>query len=246
MKIKNATTVLAGAATLSLAAGAIAAPDGKHFGVFVNDQGNLATQGWISAEGGYQGEQVIFAFDALTNPVTNETFFDFGTNSPGGAFAFPGEIGLNFMSSLQAWDGGAFGDSGTTVTMTKQDGSGESATSGSGFAPGLSWAIRDETTHPNNPAQWGRHHEDADYTINDADANVSMYMIEMSLFHTPGAMGQPQYGDSDTFWVIFNLSGSESDVLAAKSWIDANLVPGPGALAVLGLAGLCGARRRRQ
>ena len=52
------------------------------------------------------------------------------------------------------------------------------------------------------------------------------------------------FATSETFYVLFNLNESEIDHDEAIEWVEANIVPAPGALALLG-AGLLVLRRRR-
>ena len=49
---------------------------------------------------------------------------------------------------------------------------------------------------------------------------------------------------SETFYVLFNLGSDEAEHDAAIEWVESNLIPAPGALALLGLAGLASRRRR--
>ena len=49
----------------------------------------------------------------------------------------------------------------------------------------------------------------------------------------------------EVFYAVFNLGLAEADHGAAVAWVESNLVPSPGAAAVLGLAGLMARRRRR-
>jgi uncharacterized protein (TIGR03382 family) len=51
--------------------------------------------------------------------------------------------------------------------------------------------------------------------------------------------------DSETFWIVFNLGLDEEDYETSVGWVEANLVPAPAALPVLGAMGLLVGRRRR-
>ncbi|MFO0962110.1 MAG: hypothetical protein U0625_04310 [Phycisphaerales bacterium] len=49
---------------------------------------------------------------------------------------------------------------------------------------------------------------------------------------------------SETFWMVFNLGEGDGEHAAAMAWAQENLVPAPGALALLGLAPIIGRRAR--
>ena len=50
---------------------------------------------------------------------------------------------------------------------------------------------------------------------------------------------------SEVFYAVFNLGMAEADHAAAAGWVEANLVPAPGAIALVGVSGLVARRRRR-
>jgi hypothetical protein len=50
--------------------------------------------------------------------------------------------------------------------------------------------------------------------------------------------------DSDTFYVVFNLGMSEVEHEAAAVWVESNLVPAPGAIALFAVTALVRRRRR--
>ena len=52
------------------------------------------------------------------------------------------------------------------------------------------------------------------------------------------------YQSSEVLYTVLNLGESEAAHEAAVEWAEANLVPVPGALALLAVAGLAGRRRR--
>jgi len=234
-----------GLVTLAAAAVVTAASAGvsynTHWGLSVGSDGQLVTENWQGGIG-YLGESRLFTFNAQSAPVGGK-FFDLGTNSVGGTFATPGVIGFDFLDQLRIFNGDGFDAVANTLTFAFGP---ATATSGVGEVSGFGTSVRDESTHPGNPGQWGRHHTHHDVFIDGTDPAAGVYLMSFRLWYQAGEGNPISYGNSETFWVLFNLNGSDADVLAAQSWVEANLIPAPGALALLGLAGLGGTRRRRQ
>lgn len=214
-----------------------ASPFNTHWGISVNDDGRLVTEGWQGGVG-YLGESRVFAFES--QELAGQQFFDIGTNSVGGTFATPGQIGFNYRSAVGLWNGDGFDDAG--VDMTFQFGT-LSATSGMGFVPGFGTAVRDETTHPSSPGQWGRHHTHQDVFLSPG-ASDGIYLMEFELWYLPGNGNPVTYADSRPFWVLFSQNSSPSEVDVAISYVQDVIVPAPGSLAVLGLGALALRRRR--
>ncbi len=52
-------------------------------------------------------------------------------------------------------------------------------------------------------------------------------------------------GASDPIWFVMNRGLSELEHEAAVDWVNANLVPAPGSIALVGVAGIAAVRRRR-
>ena len=50
--------------------------------------------------------------------------------------------------------------------------------------------------------------------------------------------------ESESFWIVFNLGLDDEVFEESVEWVEGNLVPAPGALAILSIAGLAGRRRR--
>ncbi|MEQ8769274.1 MAG: hypothetical protein RIB60_02070 [Phycisphaerales bacterium] len=53
------------------------------------------------------------------------------------------------------------------------------------------------------------------------------------------------FADSESTWTVFNAGLDEATHDAAIEWVEANLVPAPGAMGLLALGGLAATRRRR-
>ena len=52
------------------------------------------------------------------------------------------------------------------------------------------------------------------------------------------------YANSDSFYIVFNLGLDDEVFEESVEWVEGNLVPAPGAIAMLAIAGLAGRRRR--
>lgn len=205
----------------------------SHVGINVENN-HLSTQGWQSGTG-YLGEKRLFAFDIESGPG----IADVGTNSVGGTFTTPGEIGFSFMGQLHQWNGDDFTASINHMIVQRGPLQAQSST---GVVVGFGTAVRDENSHPSDPAQWGRHHVHADYWIGGDNVQDGIYLIEMQLWY----QGAGSYADSKSFWMLLNRNADLGDVQLAIDFANANIVPAPGALALLGLAGLAGVSRRRR
>jgi hypothetical protein len=70
---------------------------------------------------------------------------------------------------------------------------------------------------------------------------AGLYLLELEKWSEA-----PGVGLSQPFWVILNYDMPHIQEQAAVDWVNANLVPTPGSAAVLVLAGLAAARRRRR
>jgi hypothetical protein len=235
---KITISLLAAGFLASTAATAVASID-THIGINVVD-GQLTTQGWLGGTG-YLGEKRVFTgvFDP-DNFATGSP----GTNSVGGTFATPGAIGFNILNELLVWNGAGF--SSTSETMTIAFGP-ESATTDAGFVSGFATNVRDENSHPGNENQWGRHHIHHDWILNGdgGNPNDGIYLLELELYYEAGAGNDTSYANSKNFYMVFGLNSDESQILGVADWVQINMIPAPGALALLALAGLAGCSRRR-
>ena len=151
--------------------------------------------------------------------------FPFSIDEPGIRSDLNGlTFSLNLDAGLQAWNGSTFGAS--TSSMSVAYGGSAIGTAGGGS---LSFLVGDDFhVHP-------------DFTLSGfggADPAPGIYLISF----TVSSVG---YGTSDRFWIAFNLGMSEADHEAAKEWVEANYVPAPGALALIGVMG-AGTRSRRR
>ncbi|MCC5822452.1 MAG: hypothetical protein LAT64_06935 [Phycisphaerales bacterium] len=238
---KQFLTVAFGASALGfLAGGASAELTGQHIGLNAVD-GRLVTERWLSGTGFLGEEQVFTRQFGMAND-------DPGTNSFGGTFETPGAIGFNILSGLQVWRGVDSGFSATDgETMTISFGP-ASATTGSGFVAGYSTAVRDENTHPTNSAQWGRHHTHNLFTLNNNGASgEGLFLLNLEWYYEAGPGNDTSLANSKPMWILFDFTagGDTQELILAANWAREFVVPAPGGAAVLALAGLGLARRRR-
>jgi len=235
------------AAAIASSAGAVI---NSHFGIDVVN-GALSTQAWQSGVG-YLGESRVFV--QTIDPVT---FFrtDPGTNSPGGTFATPGAIGFNILDELKVWDSTTQSFVAADETMTIGFGSDpfsggflQSATTDVGFVPGFATAVRDETSHPTNPGQWGRHHIHHTFQLNGVGSSNpadGVFLLNLEFFYEPGAGNTVTYDNSLPFWVVFGLNSSEAELVIARDYVQNVVIPAPASAGLLAIAAFAAARRRR-
>ncbi len=241
---------LALSASALIGAAAGASVINSHIGIDVVN-GNLSTQAWQSGVG-YLGESRVFV-----QTIDPSTFFrpDPGTNSNGGTFATPGAIGFNIVDALKVWNSATQSFDLADETMTIGFGTDpifggfiQSATTGAGFVPGFATNVRDETSHPTNSGQWGRHHIHHTFQLNgvgSADPSDGVFLLNLELYYEPGAGNDVTYGNSESFWLVFGLNSTEGELVVARDYVQNVIIPAPGAAALLALAGVAGVRRRR-
>lgn len=240
--MSNLHRVVAGSA-VALMAAAAHADFNSHFGINVED-GRLTTWDWVSGPGYIAPDRVFVSTLDGTTPSDSP-----GTNSVGGTFDTPGDIGFNFLHELRIWDNPQDGfrpTDGETLTMRFGP---LSATTGTGFVPGWATAVRDENSHPDNPNQWGRHHIHPEYELNAAsgqpDPADGVYLVELEWFYEAGSGNPTSYDNSDPFWIVFGYNATLSEIEAAETYVREVIVPAPGAAGLLALGGLVALRRRR-
>lgn len=151
--------------------------------------------------------------------------FPFSIDEPGIRSSLLGfTISLNLDAGLQAWTGSSFASSPSSMSVAFGG-----TTIGTGTGGSLSFLVgEDFHVHP-------------EFTLaglGGADPTPGIYLISF----TVSSVG---YGTSDRFWIAFNLGMDDGDHEAAMKWVEANYVPAPGALAVIGAALVCARGRRR-
>ncbi len=206
---------------LGLASAALA-DKAPHADIYVwsTSDGRLRTAGWDHATGQIiDPVQRVFEGELGLDPM-----FPFSGDEPGiGSSLVGSTLSLNLLGGLGAWNGDGF-TSSTSGIMVSYGGQDVFSTAGGS----LSFVVtQDLDLHPG-------------YTLFGGNGTDPANGIYLAAF-TFGSAGM---ATSETFWVVFNLGMSEADHEAAVDWANANLVPAPGALAILAFAGLTSARSR--
>lgn len=188
---------------------------------------------WVYASG---GTLATGGFDHTTETVVSQSLrvfeaefgidptFPFSGDEPGIASDLVGStMTFNLLQGLGVWNGGGFDASSADLLASY---GGQDAFSSTGGA--FSFLVTpDLDLHP-------------EFTLlgaGGADPASGIYLASLR-FSSAG------YADSETLWIVFNLGMTEADHTAAAEWVGANLVPAPGAIALLALGGM--ARRRRR
>jgi len=227
MKRFHVPIAVAGAALLA-APGPALAGEGGDVGVRVV-AGKLTTFEVLDTpEGEVLGDpELVFAAD------WGELFPGFGAD-PGffgleGTFDAPTTLRFDFPTGLRKWNE-ADTDFDFATETVEASFLGESVlvptgdTSGIGLEIGVGSSEFDE--HP-------------DWQLTPDDA-VGIYLIEMNLVEVTG-----NFDDTGSFWTVVNFGMSEELHDEVIEYVEDNIAPAPGSLALLGLAGLAATRRRR-
>ncbi|MEE2895661.1 MAG: hypothetical protein VX726_07950 [Planctomycetota bacterium] len=211
--------------SLVLSASAFADGEGEeeHYDIGVwNDNGTLRTGGWD-----HDNETLEVAnLRVFEAHFGEDPDFPFAIDEPGigGVAADLGlpegaTLGLNLIAGLGVWNGAGFDAASTTMTVDYGP-----ASIGSGSGGMLDFLITDDyDLHPI-------------FGIDPASAAGS-YLLEFNV-------QMDGYATSDSFWIVFNLGLDDEDFEESVEWVEGNLVPAPGALGVLAMAGMMGRRRR--
>ncbi len=185
--------------------------------------------------------QRVFAgeLDGLTGFAADPGFYSGSLGAAGGPVTVPAgaQLGFTINGPLQAWNGSALGS--TTARMRLE------------FAGGVLNAVT--PTAAGNVAGFGiatgatgAFDEHWDFYATDGSGaagalpSAGVYVLQVTLSIT-GASVSP----SEPIWFVLNFGATEVDHDAAIDWVNANLVPAPGAASTMLLgAGLVMRRRR--
>jgi len=184
--------------------------------------GQLRTASWDHDTGAIiNPNERVFSADFGEDPE-----FPFSIEDPGfGSNLVGTTLSINVLSGLSRWTGSEFASFAGAAISGEYGGSSGSSASGGSFSFLVTEGL---DLHPN-------------FTISGDAGNdpiAGIYLLAMQA----SASG---FNSSDTFWVVFNLGSDEADHDAAIDWVQGNLVPAPGAVALLVLAGATRGRRRR-
>jgi hypothetical protein len=219
LDIRHTLVSLASACTFASTALAEKEP---HLDLWVTaSNGALVTGGWDHLTGAVvNASQRVFEAEFGIDPA-----FPFSTDEPGiGSDLVGVTLTMNLASGLGLWNGSGF-DTSTATLLASYGGQNATTTTGGSFSFLVTAGL---DLHP-------------EYTVSGAGGADPANGIYLAAFTLSGA----GYATSETFWAVFNLGMAEADHAAAAGWVEANLVPAPGAVAVLALAGLASRRRRR-
>ncbi len=146
-----------------------------------------------------------------------------------GEFAAGTGIGFTLYKALRTWNGSDFSTvAGPTINIEFGPNSVTTPLT-DGPIEGFTFAV---------PASGG-FDEHWDFILSDVNA-TGIYLLEFELWST-----DPTVARSERTWIVLNYGQSEADHDAAIEYAEENLVPAPGAVALLGVAGLMASRRRR-
>jgi hypothetical protein len=208
-------------ATLGLASPSLAALAKGHLDLWVTASGgSLVSGGWDHATGEVVNpSQRVFEGELGLDPA-----FPFSGDEPGiGSDLVGSTLTLNLAGGLGAWNGAEFVFSTRTLAVGY---GGQSASTDAGGA--FSFLVTAGLDlHP-------------EYTLSGpgaTDPADGIYLATVR-FSAGG------YGTSEPLWLVLNLGMSEAEHEAAVAWVESNLVPAPGVLALVALAGVSGARSR--
>jgi hypothetical protein len=181
--------------------------------------GQLVTGGWDHETGVVINPgQRVFAGDLGLDPS-----FPFSGDEPGiGSDLVGSTLRLNVLDTLGAWNGAGFDFSSSMLTVGYASQSADTASGG--FVSFMVTAGLDLHT---------------ELTLSGPGASDPANGIYLATFR----FASNGLAESAAFWVVLNLGMSEAEHEAAVDWVEMNLVPAPGAIAMLGAVALL--RRRR-
>ena len=218
MSMAGAIAVCAGAAT------AFAGP-GHAGDITLTISGGKMFTAIVPEGGGTAEAQRVFAsefFDVAGFVFSDEPGYeiDDGTLTPGSG------LFLTMRKAVRSWNGSDFS---TIATQTITASFGPNS-----ITSNLTDAATGGLLLPVEAG--GGLHDHPEVYLNDAFAGI--YLLELELSSDTGLE------KTDPFWIVYNYNADEGDHDTAIEWVNANLVPAPGSLALLGLGLVMGRRRR--
>lgn len=205
----------------------------EHYDVWLRAGGSKLFTGAIAEDGSpLSNRHRVFGAEFGEKPTEPFAADEPGFQALDGTFSPFEEFRVNITGAVELWNGAGF--SATDETITLEFGP-SSVTSGAGFVPGFTFTAD----------SFGGFHDHFEIILNGpagpgADSDPGVYLLPLNLELTSGALGP-----TDTFWFVMNLGQDEIDHDAAIDWVQAHLVPAPGALLVFAPALMQRTRRRR-
>lgn len=223
------SSLLGSALVVGMSVGLVAGPvlaDGdeeEHFDIGIwNNGGQLQSGGW-------DHDTEMMEVDSLRVYEAHfgeDKSFPYSIDEPGvgGVAADVGfeegeTLGLQLASGIGIWNGSGFDSAATSIDI---DFGPQSISSGAGGI--LDFLIVDDYDY--HPI----------FSIDSGAADGS-YLLEFTAV-------MDGYATSDSFYIVFNLGLDDEVFEESVEWVEGNLVPAPGAIAMLAIAGLAGRRRR--
>jgi hypothetical protein len=216
------TFIALASTTLVFVSPALADKKEPHTDLWITaSDGSLVTGGWDHISGEViNPSQRVFEAEFGIDPA-----FPFSTDEPGiGSDLVGTTLTMNLRTGLGRWNGSGF-DASPSWLFASYGGQDATTTAGGSFSFLVTAGL---DLHP-------------EYTLVGAGGADPANGIYLASF-TVSASG---LATSEVFYAVFNLGMAEADHAAAAEWVEMNLVPAPGALAMLGIAGLLARRRRR-
>lgn len=232
MKHRSFFSGLAALVTGTTALGGVSMPE--HFDTWLRVENNRVVTGAIGE--GSPGQPIaehwrVFGAEIGEDPAFPYSAFEPGFQTLASPFTAGAIWNFRVLDTLGQWNGDGF-DAGS-ATMTIAFGLVE-ITTGNGGVEGFSFASDAD----------GVLHDHFDFTLNGPGNGIperGIYLLPLTIRGI-----SPMYAESEPFWFVFNFGMDEREHEMAIEWVQDNLVPAPGALALLAAAGFgAGSRRRR-
>lgn len=142
------------------------------------------------------------------------------------AGTFPdSQLGFDFASPVQRWDGSTFVSA--TQTYTLEFGPLSATSPAAGSAPGFGISV--------GPAGFDEHY---DFFLNDPEPGV--YLLAIDLWSDDSTIA-----GAETTYLVFDWEAAPGEHDRAIEYVEDVIIPAPASLAILGLGGAFAARRRR-
>ncbi len=175
------------------------------------------------------GERVFageLTFDNLSGFAVGDDpgFF---TNS-GAGIAVGSTIRYDTVAALRQWTGFGFG--GTIASLLQIQ----------GLSTIVTPTVDEVVAGYGYTYNGGDFDEHPDYAL-DGSNGIYLWQVEFELLDPTGNL----VDRTDTIYIVFNYGLSDTELDLAIEYVETNIIPAPGAAALLGLGGLAAARRRR-